>query len=134
LRILHSFATICLFGAALAAALPACSSDPAPADDPVGRGAKVWSDQICGSCHGEDAKGKEGPNITMSKTAGIGNWTYQQFHDAVRLAKDTDGTNLCVFMASFTEGEISEAQMKDLYAYVQSKPISDVVNKGTYCP
>lgn len=134
MRILHSFATICLFGAAVAAVLPACSSDPATGDDAVSRGAKVWADQACDTCHGSNAQGKEGPNITMSKTAGIGAWTYQQFHDAVRLAKDKDGTDLCVFMTKFPESEITEAGMQDLYAFIGSKPVSDVVNKGSYCP
>ena len=83
---------------------------------------------------GSNAQGKEGPNITMSKTAGIGAWTYQQFHDAVRLAKDKDGTDLCVFMTKFPESEITEAGMQDLYAFIGSKPVSDVVNKGSYCP
>ena len=134
MRILHSFATICLFGAGLAAALPACSSDPASSGDPVARGAEVWADQGCDTCHGSDAKGREGPNITMSTTAGIGAWSYQQFHDAVRLAKGKDGVALCQFMTKFEESDISEAGMQDLHAYIKSLPISDVVNRGSYCP
>ena len=66
------------------------------------KGATVYSTN-CVSCHSADAAGKEGPNITMSMTAGIGSWTYQQFHDAVRLGKDKDGTQLCPFMTPFPE-------------------------------
>ena len=165
LRTLHSFATICVLSAAVAALLPACSSDPEPVPpgtagaagapavvagapgagsagapaaagatgDPT-KGAAVWTAQACASCHAETAAGREGPNITMSVTAGIGAWTYQQFHDAVRLAKDTDGTDLCPLMQKFPETSISEAGMLDLYAFIKTKPISDVANEGTYKP
>ena len=134
LRTLPRFATICLLGAA--ALLPACSSTDAPTSDtPVSRGEKVFlGDSACDSCHTATGKGKEGPNITMSKTAGIGNWTYQQFYDAVRNQKRNDGTMLCQLMTKFSVTEITDAQMQDLYAYIGSLPVSDVVNKGSYCP
>ena len=157
MRTLYSFATICVFGA-LSALLPACGSsdDSKPSgaagsgntagssaagsgntagSAPVGdatKGSAVYQSQVCGSCHGGDAEGGNGPNITMSKTAGIGNWTYQQFHDAVRKAVDEDGKPLCALMASYAESDISEASMADLYAFIKSKPVNDTVNKGTY--
>ena len=53
-------------------------------------------------------------------------------------AKDKDGTELCPLMTdvpgNVTPRALSEAQIADLYAYIKSKPISDVPNKGTYCP
>jgi cytochrome c553 len=125
-----------LFAAALAALLPACGStdDPPPADDPISRGAQVWKTNECASCHAESAAGAQGPNITNSVTAGIGSWTYQQFHDAVRLGNDKDGTKLCLLMSTFDTTMISEAGMQDLHAYIKSKPVSDVKNTGSYCP
>ena len=152
MRTLYSFATVCVFGAAFSL-LPACGSttdEPTPATggsasggaasggasgggasngDPA-KGATIYSTN-CVSCHGSDAAGKEGPNITMSMTAGIGSWTYQQFSDAVHTGKDKDGTQLCPLMTMFPE--IVDPGLKDLYAFIKSKPISDVVNKGTYC-
>lgn len=147
MRTLHTFATVCVLAAA--ALLPACSSSdddspgggagaPGAAGATSGgdatKGAKVWSDQVCGSCHGEDAKGDLAPNITPSVTAGIGSWTYQQFHDAVRSGLDTDGTMLCLLMSRYDTSMITEAQMADLYAYVKTKPVSDVMKQGSYCP
>jgi len=120
--------------------LPACGSttDDPPANNggasgapDATKGAAVYSSN-CVSCHNTDAAGKEGPNITMSVTAGIGSWTFEQFTAAVRTGKDKDGkTQLCPLMTMFPE--INDASMKDLYAYIKSKPISDVVNKGSYC-
>ena len=141
MRTWHDFAIICLWGPALAALLPACGSTDAPAETPESRGATVWKDQICASCHGEDAKGLHGPNITMSISAGIGSWTYQQVSDAVHLGKNKDGTDLCLLMTRFPVTDttcptctISEAEMQDLYAYLKTKPVSDVMNQGDYCP
>jgi len=70
----------------------------------------------------------------MSQTAGIGTWTYPQFHEAVRLGKGRDGSGLCVFMVPVPEKDISETDMLALHAYLKSKPISDKGNRGDYCP
>jgi len=94
----------------------------------------VWETADCASCHEDDAKGFYGPNITNSMTAGIGAWTLAQFSGAVRDGKDTDGTMLCAAMSRFPAAEINDAQMSDLFAYVKSLPVSDVVNKGSFCP
>jgi len=40
----------------------------------------------------------------------------------------------CVFMSTYLESDISEASMGDLWAYLRSAAVSDVVNKGTSCP
>ena len=137
MRTLPSFATICLLGTALAALLPACSSDAEPTPtDPVAKGEAIWlnKDVDCGSCHGPDAKGLYGPNITNSMTAGIGGWTLAQFTGAVRNGVDEKGVALCASMTTFTAAEINDAQMSDLFAYIKSKPVSDVPNTGTFCP
>jgi cytochrome c553 len=159
---LHSFATICVLSAAVAALLPACSStdDPvtggagasaagapaatagaagagtagaATAGDPT-KGSAVYTSQACGSCHGTDAKGSHAPNITFSKTAGIGAWTYQQFSDAMRVGKGADGQMLCLTMSKYTAAEITDPSLQDLYAYLGSLPISDTPLQGDYCP
>jgi len=96
------------------------------------KGATVWSTNACGSCHAETAAGAIGPNITFSKTAGIGNWTLAQFTAAVRSGKNIDGTELCGSMTRFAA--ISDASMADLYAYIQAKPISEKVERGSVCP
>jgi len=103
--------------------------------DPA-KGAAVWSNTLiaCGSCHAETAAGQYGPNITFSKTAGIGNWTLAQFSAAVRSGKDIDGTDLCLQMTRFPASMINDAAMADLYAYIKTKPVSDVPEKGQFCP
>ena len=150
-----------MISAAIAALLPACSSsdDPSPggtagaaptagagsvagAANTAGasstgmgdatKGKAVYGTAVCASCHLEDGKGREGPNITPSMTAGIGSWTYQNFHDAMRTGMTKDGKTLCFLMPTFAEKDISESSMQDLWAYVKSFPISDVVQKGTY--
>jgi cytochrome c553 len=172
LRTSLSFATVCLFGAALAAGLPACGSsdDPSPggaagahasggsgvggsgaaAGTPSAggagaggsapvlgdatKGAAVWTAQGCAACHGDNAAGNLGSNITWSKTAGIGNWTVAQFTNAVRNGKDDEGRDLCSSMTRFSAAMITDANMADLFAYLGTKPISDVPLKGSFCP
>ncbi|HEY3256057.1 MAG TPA: c-type cytochrome [Polyangiaceae bacterium] len=100
----------------------------------MSRGASIYLEQACGSCHGDNAAGAQGPNITFSSTAGIGRWSYQQFRDSLRLARRPDGTELCALAAPYPETDLSEREILDLYAFLMSKPIVNVVNRGTYCP
>lgn len=99
----------------------------------MAKGTTLYSSQ-CSSCHGPDASGNQGPNITMSTTAGIGSWTYGQFYNAVRSAKNKDGTALCPFMTAFTTKDVSDCGAQDIYAFLKSKPANNTVNKGSYCP
>jgi cytochrome c553 len=120
-------------GAAHGGASSGGASSGGAASGDATKGATVYSIN-CTSCHGADAAGNQGPNITMSMTAGIGSWTYAQFENAVRLGKAKDGTTqLCSLMTMFAEKDISEPSMLDLWAYLKSKPISDVPQKGSFC-
>jgi len=100
----------------------------------VTEGAKVWVMIACPSCHGENAAGLYGRNITPSRTAGIGAWNYKQFYTALHYGTDPDGRQLCAAMPRFSESEISERGTKNLYAYLSSKPAVDTPNTGTFCP
>ncbi|HEY0466915.1 MAG TPA: cytochrome c [Polyangiaceae bacterium] len=111
----------------------ASSSAGAAATGDAAKGGPLFTN-LCVSCHGADAAGNQGPNITMSMTAGIGTWTPLQFHDAVRLGKDKDGTMLCPFMTVFLTSDVDDAGIADIYAYLKTKPIVDVPNNGSYCP
>jgi len=101
--------------------------------DPA-KGKVAYESFVCASCHDVDGKGTHGPNITPSLTAGIGTWSYQNFHDAVRSGKDKDGSALCLIMTPVPEKDLSEASMLDLYAYVKSFPVNDTAHQGEYCP
>ncbi|HYQ41142.1 MAG TPA: cytochrome c [Polyangiaceae bacterium] len=104
-----------------------------PTNGSVARGAALYAAQSCNACHGVTAAGDQGPNITSSPSAGIGAWTYQQFHDALRLAKGKDGRALCLFMPPLMVSELSEQAIQDLYAFLKATPPIDTVNRGTYC-
>src|SRR6188768_3833229 len=48
---------------------PGTSGAPCANSTSVAKGAAVYTSQTCDSCHGADAHGAQGPNITMSRTA-----------------------------------------------------------------
>lgn len=56
-------------------------------------------------------------NITPSKTAGIGNYTLEDFDNAVRKGVRKDGGNLYPAMPYTSYSKISDDDMKALYAY-----------------
>jgi mono/diheme cytochrome c family protein len=121
-------------GFLLMGALPAWAAD----DASLKRGEVLFSAADCTGCH-TDAKGGGqvlaggrplatpfgtfyGPNITSDKEHGIGGWSAAQFHDALRTGVDREGHYLFpVFpFTSFTG--MSDADIADLYAYLQSRP------------
>lgn len=66
-------------------------------------------------------------NITQDKETGIGNWTEQQFADALRKGKGREGENLYPAMPYTTYAKMSDADVADLYAYI--KTIAPVSNR-----
>lgn len=64
-------------------------------------------------------------NITPSKQFGIGDWTEQQFARAVREGVRPDGSVLYPAMPYTAYGNITDDDMKALYAYFQSIPAVD---------
>lgn len=132
---------------AFAAALLLVGAWPAQAADEASlkRGEVLFNAADCTGCH-TDAKGGGqplaggrplatpfgtfyGPNITPDKQYGIGGWTAAQFHDALRKGVDREGHYLFpVFpFPSFTG--MSDADIADLYAYLQSRPVVAQPNK-----
>ena len=119
----------------VAGAPPIGPNEPAvPPGDPA-PGSQIFHSPLvaCNACHGERGEGLLGPNITMSLTAGIGAWSYRQFYDAVRFARDRDGQPLCILMVAADPSYVSDQGVADLYAFL-STTRSDVRNRGTYCP
>ncbi len=101
-----------------------------PGDATNGATLYASSSLICNSCHGANAEGGIGPNITASVTAGIGSWTQAQFFNAVRNKKSRSGKDLCSFMVAFPVSSVSDQGIYDIYAFVKSKT-NDTVNKGS---
>ncbi|QSX34822.1 cytochrome c [Shewanella avicenniae] len=64
-------------------------------------------------------------NITPSKTAGIGNYTLEQFDDAVRHGERADGGNLYPAMPYPDYSVLSDDDVKAMYAYFMEgvKPV-----------
>ncbi len=59
-------------------------------------------------------------NITMDKETGIGNWTEEQFIQAVRFARHPDGKPLRQPMAPFSA--LSDEEASAIWAYLQTVP------------
>ena len=151
MRTLHGFVTNCLFSAALAALLPACSSTdngtPSGAagatgaagggsGDAVARGAQLWVKPVlgCNQCHGAHAEGGTAPNITKSPTGGIGAFTLAQFTNAVRQSKNKQGQPLCYAMTKVDPADATDQDIADLYAFQQAQaPIDTPVSNPFYC-
>jgi mono/diheme cytochrome c family protein len=110
---------------------------PEPRGD-AGRGAYVFAAADCQSCH-TDEKNKGplmaggppmatdfgtffAPNITPDRKNGIGAWTYEDFHRAMREGKGKDGEYLYpVFpYPSFTG--MTDQDIADLWAYLETIP------------
>lgn len=130
------------------AALFACSSIAQAQDKAlIERGAYVARAGDCAACHrtvepgGADYVGGYvikspmgdivAPNITPSKKAGIGNWTFEDFDRAMRKGKRPDGANLYPAMPYTDYQGISDADMRALYAYFMQgvKPVDTVAPK-----
>ncbi len=59
-------------------------------------------------------------NITMDKTTGIGNWTRQQFLEAVKFGKSPQGKPLHYPM--FPHTALTDTEVNAVYAYLQTVP------------
>ncbi|MFG1299654.1 c-type cytochrome [Xanthobacter sp. V3C-3] len=119
----------------LSVAAPAMAQQQA---DPalVARGEYIAKAADCMPCHtGDKSKPFAGglalntpfgaiysPNITSDRSTGIGLWTYDQFVNAVRNGIRKDGAYLYPAMPFDAYTEISDDDMKALWAYVRSIP------------
>ncbi|MDE1167213.1 MAG: cytochrome c [Pseudomonas sp.] len=114
---------------------PATTQDPA-----VTRGRYVAIAGDCAACHTDPHQGKpfaggyalETPfgkllasNITSDKSTGIGAWTEAQFTRAVREGRGRDGENLYPAMPYNAYVKVSDQDMHDLWAYMQTVPAID---------
>ncbi len=68
----------------------------------------------------EDFNYAIGRNITPSKTYGIGNWTYEQFHTAVKTGVRPDGSMLKTQMPRYAA--LEDAEIASIWAYLQTVP------------
>jgi len=134
---------------ALACALALAPRAPsAAAPEPQGdakRGAYVFAAADCESCH-TDGKSKGpllaggqpmvtdfgtffAPNITPDKTYGIGSWTYQDFHRAVREGKGKGGELLYPVFPYPSFSGMTDQDIADLWTYLQTVPAAQTPAK-----
>lgn len=59
-------------------------------------------------------------NITMDKETGIGNWTRQEFYDAVKYGKNPRGGPL--YYPMFPHTTLSDTEINAIWAYLQTVP------------
>lgn len=62
-------------------------------------------------------------NITTDKNTGIGNWTYQQFYDAVKNGKNPRGGPL--YYPMFPHTTLTDTEVGAIWAYLQTVPPLD---------
>jgi mono/diheme cytochrome c family protein len=135
-----------LRGAALAAALLFLAPAAARADDgAVKRGEYLFHAAGCESCH-TDRKNNGprlaggapiktefgtfyGPNITPDPAHGIGKWTDAQFERALRHGRDEDGDFLFPVFPYTSFTYMTEADAKDIRAYLATVPPSAMESK-----
>lgn len=124
-------AALLLWLAALA--WPACAQDAA-------RGEYLAQAGGCLGCHSEARDGAApfaggralkspfgtfyGPNITPHPEAGIGRWTEADFRRAMREGKRPDGARYFPAFPYVAFTGISDADLRDLWAYLRSLPAS----------
>jgi len=118
---------------------------PADADADVRRGAYLAVAGDCIACHVAKA-GKPfagglaittplgviySTNITPSKTAGIGNYTLEQFGAALRDGKRADGAQLYPAMPYTAYAKLNDADIASLYAYFMRgvQPVDEAAPK-----
>jgi mono/diheme cytochrome c family protein len=129
---------------ALTALLLGSAAGLAADDASLARGKYLYDAADCGGCHGGDQNGAPPagglgldtpfgtfyvPNITPDREHGIGSWSEEDFHRALRQGVAPGGVRLFpVFpFTSFTH--MSDSDVADLYAYLTSLPAVAQPNK-----
>ncbi len=131
MRVLTSLAAVALSFAAMPVLAQDAPNDPAL----IARGEQIARAGDCAACHQSATKGGKtysggyviaspmggivAPNITPSKTAGIGDWSFADFDRAMRKGLSKDGHRLYPAMPYTEYQGVSDADMRALYAYLQ---------------
>lgn len=109
-------------------------------DPAVARGRYIAIAGDCAACHTDPHQGKPfaggyalqtpfgkllASNITSDRNTGIGAWTEAEFTRAVRQGKGREGENLYPAMPYNDYVKVSDQDMHDLWAYMQTVPAVD---------
>ena len=134
------------FHGCLFALLFATASSNACAQGDAKRGQYLAKIGGCVGCHTEDKKGAAffaggralktpfgtfyGPNITPHAEAGIGRWTEADFIRAMRYGERPDGANYFPAFPYPSFTRISDGDLRDLWAYLQTLAPSSRANQA----
>lgn len=134
------------FHACLVALLLGTAGGNACAQGDAKRGQYLAKAGGCVGCHTEDKKGAVsfaggralktpfgtfyGPNITPHPEAGIGRWTEADFIRAMRYGDRPDGANYFPAFPYPSFTRISDADLRDLWAYLQALAPSSRANQA----
>ena len=88
--------------------MPLLQADAAPKGD-AKAGEQPYRAKLCYFCHGNNGEGGFGPDI-----AGGRGLTWEQFKRPIRKPWGV--------MLNYTEGQLSDQQIADIYAFIQTKP------------
>lgn len=136
---------IILAPVALAAAGPSALAAETPPADAVRRGEYVFNAAGCLGCHTDEKGGGAPlaggraletpfgtfftPNITPDPTHGIGGWTDEQFIAAFREGEGPGGTHLFPAFPYASYTRMTDADLKDLRAYLMTRAPSPRENR-----
>ncbi len=114
-------------------------------DDAITRGEYIFNASGCAGCHTDVDNGGQllaggrgietafgtffGPNITADPDQGIGNWTDEEFVRALRDGLSPSGSHYYPAFPYTSFTKMTDADMRDLKAYIFSLPTSDQPNK-----
>lgn len=102
-----------------AASSGAASTDTAAAGAGAAGDAAAGGEKFagtCGGCHGAQGQGGMGPAMT----ANAKNWDLAGFTAALREGKTPDGRTLAPMMPHFTADQVSDGDIANIHAWVQS--------------
>jgi len=88
---------------------PLLQAPAAPAPPDLKSGAALRKSKFCANCHGEEGEGGFGPDL-----AGGRGLTLEQFRYTIR--------HPWGIMLSFTEQQLPDQKIADIYAFIQTKP------------
>jgi mono/diheme cytochrome c family protein len=133
-------------GPAIAGLFFLLASPIASAQGDAKRGEYLAKAGGCVGCHTEERKDADpygggralktpfgtfyGPNITPHPQAGIGRWSYDDFVRAIREGRRPDGANYFPAFPYPSFTRISDADLRDLWAYLRSLKPSGRANKA----
>jgi len=133
----------------LAVVLGGCSSDPSEPSDPVARGHQTVVEEQCETCHTPShatsltLSGADEPqptsqafpsNLTPDPETGIREWDDDTLVQAILTGVDDENEPLCPPMPRFADEGMSEAEARNIVAYLRSlDPVEHEVSESS-CP